>query len=59
VDVVGKLCTALGIPGGFTSYGLAPQHFNFIVKNCRSNSMRNNPRPMSDNDVISMLEELL
>lgn len=59
VDAVGKLCTALGIPGGFTSYGLAPQHFNFIVKNCRSNSMRNNPRPMSDDDVISMLEELL
>ena len=54
-----ELCRALGIPGNFSEYGLTESHFDFIVKNCRSASMKQNPRPMSDDEVRSLLVKLL
>lgn len=53
-----ELCRELDIPPDFSSYGLAEQHFDFIVKNCRSASMKLNPRPLTDNDVRALLREM-
>ena len=53
------LCRALEVPRNFSEYGLMESHFDFIVKNCRSASMKLNPRPMSDDEVRSLLEKLL
>ncbi len=53
------LCRKLGIPAGFSEYGLNESHFDFIVKNCRSASMKLNPRPMSDDDVRALLGKLV
>lgn len=58
VEAVRRLCRAVGIPEGFTGAGLARRHFDFIVDNCRSGSMQANPRPMSDADVVSLLERV-
>lgn len=53
------LCRKLGIPAGFSEYGLKESHFDFIVKNCRSASMKLNPRPMSDDEVRALLGKLV
>ena len=53
------LCRKTGVKAGFRDYGLNESHFDFIVKNCRSASMKLNPRPMSDDDVRDMLKGLV
>lgn len=53
------LCKKLEISGNFSEYGLNESHFDFIVKNCRSASMKLNPRPMSDGDVRALLGKLV
>ena len=53
------LCRKTGVKAGFRDYGLNESHFDFIVKNCRSASMKLNPRPMSDEDVRNMLKGLV
>lgn len=52
------LASVLQIPDNMRSYGLAPEHFDFIVKNCRSGSMKSNPRYMRDEDVVELLTAL-
>ena len=42
------LVAALGLPPDFKSAGFSRRHFPHIIANCRSGSMRANPRPMSD-----------
>ncbi len=59
LDACLALCRKLGIPAGFSEYGLNESHFDFIVKNCRSASMKLNPRPMSDDDVRALLGKLV
>lgn len=61
-DLIGsieKLCSELNISKGFGEYGLSEDHFDFIVKNCRSGSMRSNPREMTDTEVIAFLRQLI
>lgn len=53
------LCGKLNIPSGFGGYGLSDVHFDFIVKNCRSGSMRSNPRDMTDAEVTAFLRQLI
>jgi len=53
------LCRKTGVKAGFRDYGLNESHFDFIVKNCRSASMKLNPRPMTDDDVRKMLKGLV
>jgi alcohol dehydrogenase class IV len=53
-----SLCSRLGIPEGFKRNGLEEKHFEFILNNCRSNSMTTNPRQMEDSDIISLLNKL-
>ncbi|MBQ6599654.1 MAG: iron-containing alcohol dehydrogenase, partial [Lentisphaeria bacterium] len=53
------LCRKTGVKAGFRDYGLNESHFDFIVKNCRSASMKLNPRPMTDDEVRNMLKGLV
>lgn len=59
VDAIGELCEEMAVPANFADYSLAREHFPFILKNCRSRSMECNPRPMSDEDVMNFLENLI
>ncbi len=58
VQAIAELADDLGIPQTFAEYGLAYEHFPFIVDNCRSNSMRGNPADMSDEQILQLLEKL-
>ena len=53
------LLKSCGLPGNFREYGLKPEHYDFIIRNCRSGSMKSNPRDMSDGEVIQLLEKML
>ena len=53
-----KLRRAVGLPENFRDYGLREEHFEFIVRNCRSGSMKTNPRDFSDEEVAMILKEL-
>lgn len=59
VSFAANLAKELGIPAGMKEYGLAQKHFDFIVKNCRSGSMKSNPRFMTDDDVRNILNGLI
>ncbi|MFA7184128.1 MAG: iron-containing alcohol dehydrogenase, partial [Victivallales bacterium] len=59
VDKIEKLCRSLNIPADLRAFGLKRDIFPFIVKNCRSGSMRSNPRNFEDGEVIEILESLL
>ena len=54
-----ELSHGLGVPHHLRDYGLAEKHLPFIVANCRSNSMKNNPEPMSDEQVVALLRGLM
>ena len=54
-----ELSLGLGVPDHLRDYGLAEEHLPFIVANCRSNSMKNNPEPMSDEQVMALLRSLM
>lgn len=58
LEKVQALTEQLQVPGNFRAAGLTPAVFDYVVKNCRSGSMRSNPRPMSDDEVIALLQKL-
>ena len=58
LEQVKKLLKTLQIPDNFAAFGLTAKDFPYIVKNCRSGSMKANPRPMSDAEVEQLLQKL-
>lgn len=58
VRAIVELCRELGVPESFSEHGLCSDHFDAIVANCRSGSMRANPRPMTDADIRALLVRL-
>lgn len=59
---IAKICELrkeMSVPPSFNELGLKESHFPFIVANCRSKSMRCNPREMSDEEVVAFLKALL
>lgn len=48
-----------GLPEHFRKWGLNQTDFPFVVKNCRSGSMKSNPRDFTDKEVCSLLEKLI
>lgn len=54
---VEQLCRELEVPAKLAE--LTENDFPYIVKNCRSGSMKANPRFMSDDDVINILNKLI
>jgi len=57
IEAVARMVAAFGIPAGLPKLDPA-EHAPFVVANCRSGSMKANPRPMSDDDVTAMLHQL-
>jgi 1,3-propanediol dehydrogenase len=57
IDALENLRHNIGIPDKFSGYGLDFSHFGFIIQNCRSGSMKSNPREMSDKQVEAFLSE--
>ena len=58
VSAVTQLCRRLQVPEGFGGFGLKAEHYDYIVANCRSGSMKANPRAMTDDDVRELLARL-
>ena len=59
IEAMRELSLGLGVPDNLRGYGLAEEHLPFIVANCRSNSMKNNPAPMSDEQAEALLRGLM
>ena len=59
IDAVAALRSKCGLPENFKDWSLTAKDFPFVVKNCRSGSMKSNPRPFSDEEVCSFLEKLI
>ena len=58
VSAVTQLCRRLQVPEGFGGFGLKAEHYDYIIANCRSGSMKANPRAMTDDDVRELLARL-
>lgn len=58
IDDVEALCELLQIPEDFSQHGLHEEHEEAILRNCRSGSMKANPRPLTDDDVRALLRKL-
>jgi alcohol dehydrogenase class IV len=58
ISEVIRLRREVGLPENFRSYGFQDEYIPFIVKNCRSGSMKCNPRAMSDDEAAALLKEL-
>ena len=55
---IASLADALEIPCNFKGY-LKKEDFPFIIKNCRSGSMKCNPVELADSDIEKLLESLI
>ncbi len=58
IQTLKELRQNLGLPSNFRSYGLRREQYDFIIGNCRSGSMKCNPRTLSDEEVRQILEAL-
>ena len=56
---IAKLNRSLGIPDTLTHFDLTPDLFPLILAGCRSGSMKQNPRPASDEDLTRILRKLI
>jgi 1,3-propanediol dehydrogenase len=59
IDKIENLCKELNIPDNFREFGINRDIFPFVLKNCRSGSMRSNPRHFEDSEILEILESLL
>ena len=57
-DKIRYLMKKFAIDTDFRAYGLNAGHYDFVVRNCRSGSMKCNPKEFTDEEVIKLLEEL-
>lgn len=57
-EKIGNLQKKFGIAFNFREYSLKEEHYGFVVKNCRSGSMKCNPKNFTDEEIIALLEEL-
>lgn len=59
LQAAAALRDSVGIPDSFQDCGLRMEHVPFIVANCRSGSMKNNPVFMPDEKVAALTESLM
>ena len=59
IEKIERLCKELNIPENFRDFGMSSDIFPFVLKNCRSGSMRSNPRHFEDHEIIEILESLV
>jgi len=58
IDGIDGLCRRLGVPEGFAAYRLAEADLETIIANCRSGSMKANPRDLDDDTLRELLQQL-
>jgi len=58
VTTIADLCRDLGVPESFAPFRLAAADQAAIVANCRSGSMKANPRQFSDDEIRELLRRL-
>ncbi len=58
IQAVADLRQALNLPENFRDYGFGESDFEFVTENCRSGSMKCNPRELSDSDIAEILQKL-
>lgn len=58
IDEITALRANLQVVDNFRQYNLKRSDFDFVVKNCRSGSMKTNPIDLSDQDIINLLERV-
>ncbi len=58
IDNIKKLSKEIGISNNLKCYSTDKNDIDFIIKNSRSNSMSGNPRFISDNEIVTLLEKL-
>ncbi len=59
LNFITNLTRELNIPATFRDYGFCEDDFPFVIANCRSGSMKSNPREMSDDEVKTILRQLV
>jgi alcohol dehydrogenase class IV len=59
IQQIENLCKELNIPNNFRNFGISSDIFPFVLENCRSGSMRSNPRHFEDFEILEILESLL
>jgi len=59
IEKIENLCKDLNIPENFRDFGMNSEIFPFVLENCRSGSMRSNPRHFEDAEILEILESLL
>lgn len=57
ITSIEQLCTTLNIPSRLRDLGVRKDQLSDIVAGSRGNSMNGNPRPLSDEELYSILEE--
>ena len=55
---VEKLRQDLDLPATFRAFGLNASHYPFVLRHCRSSSMKCNPIPLADEEIVRILETL-
>ncbi len=57
--IIENLCNELQIPKNLKKYNFKESDFDFVIKNCRSNSMTGNPKYLEDKIIIDLLSQLV
>ncbi len=58
VERIGELCRALEVPSRLRELGVHREQLPEIARDSRGNSMDGNPRTLSDEELLQLLEEL-
>lgn len=59
VELIFELNRRLNIPENFSEYGFKEEDFSVIIKECKSGSLRNNPRDLDDEDLLQLLRKVV
>ncbi len=59
IDTIESLLQKLNIQSDFSRFGVTQEAIPFILQHCRSNSMKSNPRELSDEEITQFFQTLL
>ncbi|MCX7919680.1 MAG: iron-containing alcohol dehydrogenase [bacterium] len=59
LQFVRTLCDELNIPRNFKSYAINPADIPFIIQGAQGASLRDNPRPLTNDDVTNLFQKLI
>jgi alcohol dehydrogenase class IV len=59
VDRIDEICRRIGVPDRLSQVGVTERHLADLVRDARGNSMDGNPRTLSDQELMQILEAQL